>query len=93
MHNIDALYFYPSSAELEGKPDIIVDVSAQAEKWVKAMEMHASQMKTRGYVNLVMSKAKAYGGSIGVEYALPLWVNNPVRVEYLSDLDLSSRNY
>ncbi len=93
VHNIDALYFYPSSAEIQGRPDIIVDVSAEEDAWVKAMEMHESQMKTRSYVNLVLSKARGVGASIGVKCAVGLWVNDPVTLESLSSLNVSSRNY
>ncbi len=93
VHAIDALYYYPSSAELDKSPDIIIDVSSEYEAWVKSMHMHESQMKTMGYINLVGSKAKALGASIGVEYAIPLWVNDPVVLANLSLLDNSSRKY
>ncbi len=91
-HVIEALYYYPSGTELDRKPDIIVDVSAHYEKWAEAMNMHESQMKTRGYINLVSTKAKYMGAVIGVEYAIPLWTNDPVRVESLTELG-SSRKY
>jgi LmbE family N-acetylglucosaminyl deacetylase len=93
VHMIDALYYYPSSAELDKNPDIIIDVSAEYEAWVKAMHLHASQMKTLGYINLVSAKAHAIGASIGVDYAVPLWVNDPVVLESLGSLDASSRHY
>lgn len=92
-HNVDALYYYPSSAELDNKPDIIVDVSTEYDTWVKAMELHESQMKTKGYINLVTSKAKYFGSTIGVEYAVPLWANDPINLDYISGIDTSSRNY
>lgn len=92
VHSIDALYFYPSSAEFDAQPDIVVDVSAHYDDWVKAMSLHESQMKTRGYLNLVTSKAQYVGASVGVKYAIGLWANDPVRVESLSHLR-SSRNY
>ncbi len=92
-HAIDALYFYPSSAETDKKPDILIDVTEEYDMWVQAMSLHDSQMKTKGYLNLVSSKAHYFGASIGVEYAIPLWVNDPVRVEKISDINVSSRNY
>jgi bacillithiol biosynthesis deacetylase BshB1 len=91
-HAVDSLYFYPSSVEIDEKPDILIDVSLEYKTWVKAMQMHKSQMKTKGYLNLVSSKARFFGASIGVEYAVGLWVSDPVRVDSLSDLG-SSRNY
>ncbi len=93
VHNIDALFYYPSSAEADKKPDIIVDVSNEYDAWATAMALHKSQMKTRGYINLVTSRAQALGASIGVKYATALWVNDPVRLESFSDLKVSSRNY
>ncbi len=93
VHNIDGLYFYPSSAEIDQRPDILIDVSAQFEEWVAAMSLHTSQMKTKNYLNLVTSKAKYFGASIGVEYATALWANDPVRIESFSDFKTSSRNY
>lgn len=92
-HNVNSLYFYPSRAEWGQKPDIIIDVSDVYGPWVKAMKAHKSQMKTKAYVNLVTTKSAAWGASIGVKHAMGLWVNDPVRVDYLSDLNLSSRNY
>ncbi len=91
--NIDALFYYPSSAEIDKKPDVIIDVSLEYDAWAQAMSMHKSQMKTRGYINLVTSKARAMGASVGVEYATVLWVNDPIRLEGFSDLKVSSRNY
>jgi len=93
VHKISALYFYGSSAEWDKKPDIVIDVTDIHSKWEKTMLAHTSQMKTRGYLNLVNSKAVALGASIGVKYAIGLWTNDPVRLDNLSDLSLSSRNY
>ncbi len=93
VHKISALYFYGSSAEWDRKPDIVIDVTDIHPKWEKAMLAHTSQMKTKSYLNLVNSKAAALGVSIGVKYAVGLWTNDPVRLDNLSDLTLSSRNY
>lgn len=93
VHKVNALYFYPSRAEWGTKPDLFIDVSETWEKWQETMACHVSQMKTKGYINLVGSKALAWGVSIGVERAIALWSNDPIRVNTLSDLNLSSRNY
>ena len=92
VHAIEALYYFPSSAEMDRKPDIMIDVSAQYDKWVSAMQKHESQMKTRGYINLVSSKAKYMGATIGVDYAIPLWTNDPVTIDSITELG-SSRKY
>lgn len=93
VHKVSALYFYPSSAEWDKKPDIVIDVSAEHKEWEEAMSRHKSQMRTRSYLNLVSSKAAYTGSSIGVKYAIGLWANDPIRTGCLSDLKLSSRNY
>jgi hypothetical protein len=41
----------------------------------------------------VNSRARTLGASIGVEYAMALWLNDPVRLDAISDLRLSSRNF
>lgn len=92
VHAIESLYFYPSSHGFDKKPDIIIDITPQYEKWIKAISMHESQMKTKDYLSMIESRAAAFGASIGVKYATILWVNDPVRVETLSEIG-SSRNY
>lgn len=92
-HNVSNLYFYPSNAEWDKKPDIIIDITNVFEKWQKTMLAHESQMKTKAYINLVTTKAAALGASVGVKYAIGLWENDPLRIENLSDITLSSRNY
>lgn len=93
VHKIGALYFYGSSAEWDKRPDIVIDVTDIHAQWEKAMLAHTSQMKTKSYLNLVNTKAAALGASMGVKYAVGLWTNDPIRLENLSDLSLSSRNY
>ncbi len=92
-HKVSGLYFYASRAEWGQKPDIVIDVSEHYETWVKAMQAHESQMKTKSYVELVTSKSSALGASIGVKHAIGLWSNDPIRINNISDLSLSSRNY
>jgi hypothetical protein len=50
-------------------------------------------MKTRNYLDLVMSRARTLGAAVGVEYAVGLWLNDPIRVGSLGDLPLSSRYF
>lgn len=93
VHKINALYFYASSAEWDKKPNILIDVSEVKETWGKTMAAHKTQMQTKKYIDLVFSKAKALGASMGADLAVGLYVNDPVRVKNISDLSLSSRNY
>lgn len=91
-HVISALYYYPITKEF-GEPDIVIDVSDAVKDWEAAMLAHASQMKSRSYVDLRLSAARNLGLSIGVEYAAGFYVNDPVRVGALSDFTLSSRYF
>jgi LmbE family N-acetylglucosaminyl deacetylase len=92
-HGIGCLYYYSITQVFTPPPDVVIDVSHLYDRWVQAMECHKSQMGTRGYVELVRSRAKAAGAAIGVEYAVGLWANDPIRVAALSDLTLTSRYF
>jgi len=91
-HTISALYFYTITKEF-GTPDLVIDISNIVKDWEAAMLCHAGQMQTRGYVDLRLSGARHLGLSVGVEYAAGFYLNDPVRVEALSDLVLSSRHF
>lgn len=92
-HRVNALYYYQSSADFHKRPDIVIDVSDIYPKWKKAIKSHKSQMKTTDYLNLITTKSRALGTSIGVKYAVGLWTNDSIRLDNLSDIVLSSRNY
>lgn len=92
-HKIDALYYYGSSAEWDKKPDILIDISDMETQWEKAMMCHKSQMKTKQYSHMILAKAAALGASMGAKLAVGLYSNDPVRLNSLSDINLSSRNY
>ena len=57
------------------------------------MKAHESQMKSKKYLEMINSWSKALGSAIGVDYAIGLKTNEPIRLNNLSDLSLSSRNY
>lgn len=92
VHRIDNLFFYNITQHLQ-KPDIIVDISDLLGDWEAVMNCHESQVKSKGYIELQKSGARVLGLSIGTEYALGLFANDPVRLESISDLKLSSRNF
>ncbi|MEO8099278.1 MAG: PIG-L family deacetylase [Acidobacteriota bacterium] len=92
-HQITSLYFYAITQVFVDPPQIVVDVSSAIAEWQAAIQCHKSQMKTRSYPELVTSRARTWGAAIGVDYALGLWLNDPVRVGSLSDLTLSSRYF
>ncbi len=92
-HPIVSLYFYAITQVFIEPPELVVDVSAAGEAWEAAIACHKSQMKTRNYLDLVMSRARSLGAAVGVEYATGLWLNDPIRVGSLADIPLSSRYF
>lgn len=95
-HAIDALYFYDITgvgvrSAVTHLPKIIVDVSSALEAWKTAMECHVSQRATRNYIDLVLARSRALGLEIGVEHAMAVFANEPIRLDALTDLRLSSR--
>lgn len=91
-HAIAALYFYPVTRSA-AQPDVIVDVSDVREQWEAAMRCHASQFTTKNYLELQLARAHYLGLSIGVEYAVGLYRNDPMHLDALSDITRSARNF
>ncbi len=92
-HPIMSLYYYTITQVFVDPPELVVDVSAAREAWEAAIQCHKSQMRTRNYLDLVMSRARTLGAAVGVEYATGLWLNDPIRLGSLGDLPLSSRYF
>ena len=93
VHKINSLYYYVITQFFGSQPNIIMDVTSVQTKWQKAKEAHASQMKNKKYLEIIMSWSKALGSAIGVEYAIGIKTNEPVQLDVLSDITLSPRNY
>jgi N-acetylglucosamine malate deacetylase 1 len=92
-HQISSLYFYAITQVYVDPPQLVLDVGPVFAEWQAAIQCHASQMKTRSYPELVTARSRAWGAAIGVDYAIGLWLNDPVRVASLSELPLSSRHF
>jgi len=92
-HPITSLYYYTITQVFITAPELVVDVTAAREAWEAAIQCHKSQMRTRNYLDLVMSRARTLGAAVGVEYAIGLWLSDPIRVGSLGDLPLSSRYF
>jgi LmbE family N-acetylglucosaminyl deacetylase len=92
-HQIGSLYFYAITQVFVEPPQLVIDVSKVFAEWQAAIQCHQSQMRTRSYPDLVTSRAKTWGAAIGVDYAVGLWLNDPVRIGSLGDLPLSARYF
>jgi bacillithiol biosynthesis deacetylase BshB1 len=92
VHRVANLFFYNITQHLQ-KPDIAIDISGLIAEWESVMNCHASQVKSKGYIELQMTGARLLGLTVGVEHALGLFANDPLRLEKISDMKLSSRNF
>jgi LmbE family N-acetylglucosaminyl deacetylase len=96
-HAIEHLLFYSVTADAEpadGIP-VLIDVSAAQTLalWKSAMEAHASQMKTRDYVDLQLTRARLNGLRAGVGHAIALFPADPIVVDSLASLGRGARQF
>lgn len=96
-HAIGGLFFYAlgPGSEPSHQPPVLIDVSPPAimKAWTAAMEAHASQMKTRNYVELQLDRARVHGLNAGVAHAQPLWPNDPLVFGSLAALTHASSKF
>lgn len=92
VHHVSALFFYHITQHLK-EPDMVVDIGDVVTEWEAVMSCHESQVNNKNYVELQKTGARLLGLTIGAEYALGLFANDPVRLESISDVRLSSRNF
>jgi LmbE family N-acetylglucosaminyl deacetylase len=88
-HATQLLLFYEISSggsEGDGLNSILVDVSAQVQKWQALMECHASQVKNMDYIDLQLSRARVYGIQTGVHSAQRLYSESPLLASSSEDL-------
>lgn len=71
-------YAIGQSAEPRDAARLVIDVSAHEAAWERLMQCHASQMKTRRYVEMQMARARACGLQSGVELAQMLYSVEPL---------------
>lgn len=96
-HAVGQLFFYALSpgAELRDATPVVIDVSDTKilNAWTKSMEAHASQMKTRNYVELQLARARVHGLNAGVAHAQLLWPNDPLVFHSLTDISRGARRF
>lgn len=95
-HGIGQLFFYALGPGSEpATPPVLIDLSAPqiVAVWTKAMEAHASQMKTRNYVELQLARARVLGLDAGVAHAQALWPNDPLVFDSLAILARGARRF
>jgi LmbE family N-acetylglucosaminyl deacetylase len=96
-HAVDGLLYYAVTPEGEpaGVLPVLVDVSdaATLAAWTAAMEAHGSQLKTRRYVDLQLTRARLLGLRAGVEHAVALYPNDPLVVTGLAAVARAARRF
>lgn len=96
-HVIGQLFYYAVTAEAEplGVGRLLVDVSDADVRaaWIAAMKAHASQLRTRDYVEFQLTRARLHGLSAGVEYAQPLFPASALLVDSLEPVEHSARRF
>ena len=96
-HAIGQLFFYAVTHEAEPAADgrVLVDISGADVRaaWIAAMKAHASQLRTRDYVEFQLTRARLHGLSAGVEYAQPLFPASPLVVDSLAVLGRAARRF
>jgi LmbE family N-acetylglucosaminyl deacetylase len=96
-HAIGELFFYAlgPGAEPAGQTPVLIDISDSAimKAWTSSMEAHASQMRTRNYVELQLARARVHGLNAGVGHAQPLWPNDPLVFTSLAPLTRAAAKF
>jgi N-acetylglucosamine malate deacetylase 1 len=94
-HAIDHLFYYALGTDAEPKDTmpILFDISAPeiVAAWTAAMQTHASQARTRDYVNMQLTRARMHGLRAGLEYAMVLYPNDPLVLDSLALLKRGTR--
>jgi LmbE family N-acetylglucosaminyl deacetylase len=84
-------YAIGASAEPAAGNRVVIDVSVFKDAWEQLMGQHASQMKTRNYVDAQIARARALGLSSGVEYAQLLHAEDQLILSTPVDLPATAR--
>jgi LmbE family N-acetylglucosaminyl deacetylase len=96
-HAAEQVLFYAVTPEAEPADGVrvLVDVSAPEimAAWTAAMEAHASQLRTRNYVELQLTRARLLGLRAGVEHAQALFPADPLVVDSLAGLGRGARRF
>lgn len=96
-HRINHLLFYAVTpdAEPQDLPKVLIDISSPGiiAAWTKSMEAHASQLRTRNYVELQLTQARLNGLRAGTGYATALFPNDPLVLDSLQLFGRGARHF
>jgi LmbE family N-acetylglucosaminyl deacetylase len=92
-HAVEGLFFYDVTSGAAENAAVLVDVSDVVKEWTAAMEAHASQMRTRNYIELQLTRARVNGLRAGVSHAIGLHPNDAVVVGDLAAIGRGARMF
>lgn len=96
-HVVGQLFFYAITANAEpAHPEpVLIDISEKetVAAWTAAMAAHASQLKTRNYVELQLARARVNGSRCGCDAAITLYPNDPVVFDSLAEITRGARRF
>lgn len=96
-HAVGQLFYYAVTAEAEPRDisPVLIDISAPdvVAVWTAAMQAHVSQMATRNYAELQLTRARLIGLRAGVDYAMMLFPNDPLIAGSIAQLNRSARRF
>ena len=96
-HAIDQLFYYAVTPEAEPRDlsPVLVDVSVPEviAAWTAAMAAHKSQMQTRNYVELQLTRARLLGARAGIGCAMTLFPNDPLVLDSLAQVSRGARKF
>jgi LmbE family N-acetylglucosaminyl deacetylase len=94
-HAIASLLFYAITPDAEpaDRSAILIDISAAIPAWTAAMEAHATQLRTRNYVELQLARARVNGLRSGTSHATALFPNDPLVFDSLAPIARSARQF
>ncbi|WP_221031785.1 PIG-L deacetylase family protein [Actomonas aquatica] len=95
-HAIKRLLFYAVSPDAApvGRPPVLYALTDEdVAIWREAMAAHASQMKTRDYGSLQITRASLLGQNAGGSHAIALYPNEPLVFTDLDALGGGSRHF
>ncbi len=96
-HATPTLLYYAITPDAEPKDTLplLIDISAPETlaAWTAAINAHASQLKTKNYLDLALTRAHLHGLRAGVSHALPLYPNDPIVLPNLCALTKTARNF
>ena len=96
-HAIAVLLHYAITVDAEphDAQPVLIDVSDPelVKTWTAAMQTHASQMPTRDYIDLQLTRARLHGARCGVSHAVPLFPSDPLVFGSVAAVARSARHF